>query len=383
MTTKTMPKIMLPGIGRAEEAITIFKKDPVFTCSVVLALASCLVARPKPGYIDFKVLASLFNIMIVVKAFEELHLLERASVAILNGCSDSRKVSLVLIMLCFFSSMVFTNDVALLTLVPLTLAIGRKSGLDMLPTVILQTLAANIGSSLTPMGNPQNLYIFSYYALHAWQFFSTIGPFAEAGLLWLVLLAYRNRNKKIDFMLETVELKEPKQALIWGILFVVIVLSIFGVINYLAAFLLVLATALCINRALLLKADYPLLLTFVCFFIFIGNVSHIPAVSELMKSLLSSANSTYFGSILFSQVISNVPSAILLSGFTGHWKELLLGVNIGGMGTVIASLASVISYKLYIGENSDNAGKYMARFSLWNFSGLALFTLFNYLLLQL
>lgn len=285
MTTKTLPL----ATGRLEAVFTVFKKDLVFTSSIILAMASCFIAEPQASYIDFKVLACLFNIMIVVKAFEELHLLERMSVGILNGCNDSRRVSLVLVTLSFFSSMLFTNDVALLTLVPLTLVISRKSGLEMMPTVIMQTLIA---------------------------------------------------------------------------------------------FLLTAFVALCVNRGLLLKADYPLLMTFVCFFIFIGNISHIPAVNSLMKGLLDNGTSTYFGSILLSQAISNVPSAILLSGFTPHWKELLLGVNVGGMGTIIASLASVILYKLYIGEKPENAGKYIAKFSLYNFVSLALFALLNYLLLQ-
>lgn len=377
-----MIKILPPATNKLEAAFTVCKKDPVFTASFILALASCFVALPSASYIDFKVLASLFNIMIVVKAFEELHLLERISVSILNGCRDSRRVSLVLIMLSFFSSMLFTNDVALLTLVPLTLVISRKSDLDMMSAVIMQTLAANIGSSLTPMGNPQNLYLFSYYKLNAGQFFTTVGVFTALGFIWLILLNHRSTNVKLQLTLNAVDIKDKRLAALWGVLFIVIVLSVFGIVNYAIAFLLTAVVALCVNRRLLLKADYPLLMTFVCFFIFIGNISHIPAVDTLMKSLLDSGTSTYIGSILLSQVISNVPSAILLSGFTPHWKELLLGVNVGGMGTIVASLASVISYKLYIGEKPENAGKYMAKFSIYNFAGLALFALLNYLLLQ-
>lgn len=361
--------------------VAFLRRDLVFTISLILAVISCFIGTPKIEYIDFKVLACLFNIMIIVKAFEELHLLERLSIGILNSCSDSRKVSLVLILLTFFSSMLFTNDVALLTLVPLALIIGRKSGLDMLATVIMQTLAANIGSSLTPMGNPQNLYIFSYYKLHASQFFTTVGLFSLLGLIWLLFLNHRRKNLKLDFKLEEVEIKDRKQALLWGVVFIVIVLSVFNIISYTIAFLVTAATTLCFNRRLLLKADYSLLVTFVCFFIFIGNISHIPAVSNLMKGFLDNSLLAYAGSMLLSQVISNVPSAILLSGFTPHWKELLLGVNIGGMGTIIASLASVISYKLYIGEKPQNSGKYLKNFSLYNFGGLILFAVLNYFVL--
>jgi len=363
--------------------VEMLKKDPVFFASVILAAASCFVALPRLEYIDFKVLACLFNIMVVIKAFEELHLLEKLSISILNRCNDSRMVSLVLIGLSFFSSMVFTNDVALLTLVPLALMIGKKSGLDIMQTVILQTLAANIGSSLTPMGNPQNLYLFSFYGLKASQFFATVGIFSATGFLWLLLLNRMCKNTMLQFTLDTVEIKDKKRAALWGAVFVFIVLSVFGIVPYSAAFLVTVAAALLLNRRLLLKADYPLLITFICFFIFIGNISHIPVVNTWMKGLLGSGTSTYFSSILLSQAISNVPSAILLSGFTVHWKELLLGVNVGGMGTIIASLASVISYKLYIGEKPENAGKYMLKFAIYNTVSLGFFALLNYLLLQL
>ena len=378
MTTKTIPLVN----DKMLTALTGIKKDPVLAASVILAAASCFAALPRAEYIDFKVLACLFNIMIVVKAFEELHLLEKFSIGILNRCKDSRRVSLVLIVLSFFSSMIFTNDVTLLTMVPLALMIGRKSDMDIMPNIILQTLAANIGSSLTPMGNPQNLYLFSYYGLEASQFFTTVGIFTAMGFLWLLLLNRTGSNTKLQFTLEAVEIKDKKQAALWGAVFAVIILSVFGIVPFTAAFLLTVAAALCLDRRLLLKADYPLLVTFICFFIFIGNISNIPAVNSLMKGLLGSGTSTYFSSILLSQAISNVPSAILLSGFTPHWKELLLGVNVGGMGTIIASLASVISYKLYIGEKPQNASKYMLWFTLYNGIGLAFFALLNFLLLQ-
>lgn len=152
--------------------ITLLKRDPVFSLSFILASLSCVFSYPRLEYINFEVLACLFNLMVVVKAFEELRLLDRFAVGIINRCTNSRRVSLVMISLSFFASMIITNDIALLTLVPLTLIISRKSGMNALLTVILQTLAANIGSSLTPVGNPQNLYIFSYYKLTAAQFLS-------------------------------------------------------------------------------------------------------------------------------------------------------------------------------------------------------------------
>lgn len=378
MTTKTVSLKAMKAV-RLDTITRIFKTDIVFTASFVLALASCIFIQPKLEYIDFRVLASLFDIMLAIKAFEELQLLEKLSVGILNRCEGSRRVQLVLILTTFFSSMVFTNDVALLTLVPLALIIGKKSGRDMAETIIFQTLAANIGSSLTPMGNPQNLYIFSYYGLNAGQFFSTVGVFSAAGLVFLVIINHRTKNTGLEVDLEDVRLANKGHLAVWSLVFILIILSVFRIIDYRIAFAVTAAAALLLNRNLLMKVDYRLLLTFVCFFIFIGNISHINAVGSMLKALLRSETSVYFGSVLLSQVISNVPSAILLSNFTDRWKELLLGVNVGGMGTIIASLASVISYKLYIAENQEGAAKYLSRFSLYNIFGLVLFTVLNLL----
>lgn len=357
--------------------LEVFKKDIVFTISFFLALVSCFIYTPKLHYIDFKVLASLFNLMIVVTAFEELKLLDMFAISILNKCGNSRRISLVLITLCFFCSMLITNDVALLTFVPLTLIISKKSDIPMTETIIFQTLAANIGSSLTPMGNPQNLFIFSHYGLTAHQFFITVIFFTSTGAIWLYLLNRRIKVINLDVTLKPVKIENRLKTFLWIALFFIITASILGVISYKTALLLTLLTALLLDKSLLLKIDYLLLATFLCFFIFIGNVSNIAAVNVYMSEHLKGTYSLYFGSILLSQFISNVPSAILLSKFTTAWKPLLLGVNIGGMGSIIASLASVISYKLFIRDNPYAGKSYMIKFSLYNLLGLIIFTLLN------
>lgn len=358
-----------------------FKNDPVFSLSFVLALLSCIFSKPRMEYIDFEVLACLFNLMVVVKAFEELRLLDKFAVGILNRCTSSRRVSLVMILLSFFASMVVTNDIALITLVPLTLIIRSKSDMNVLVTVILQTLAANIGSSLTPIGNPQNLYIFSYYKLTAAQFFAPISLFAAVGLIWLFFLNLNTPKADFDINLEPVQIKDGRKAAVWVALFCIIILSVFDLVNYQLVFPGILILTLIIDKELLKKVDYLLLATFVCFFVFIGNISSMPAISGYMEQYLNSAGRTYFSSIFLSQVISNVPCAVFLSKFTVYWRELLLGVNIGGMGTIIASLASVISFKLFTKDDSENSGKYMMKFSIYNFISLAVFTFINYFLL--
>jgi len=359
--------------------INIFKKDIVFTLSLVLALISCLFYTPQLQFINFKVLVSLFNLMIVVKAFEELKLLDRLAIVILNKCSNSRKVSMMLILLCFFSSMLVTNDVALITFVPLTLIISKKTNISMLETIILQTIAANIGSSLTPMGNPQNLYIYSHYKLEPIEFFMTVFSLFFFGVLLLFILNHRLNNKSLEIDLPILKIPNPKKSIIWMIVFCLITASILGVLNYKFAFIITLSTVFILDRKLLFKIDYYLLITFVCFFVFIGNISKLKMISHYMIDHLKSTTSVYFNSIFFSQLISNVPASILLSKFTANWKPLLLGVNLGGMGTLIASLASVISYKLFIKEHPHESKKYLIKFSLYNFLGLLTLTILTYL----
>lgn len=266
--------------------------------------------------------------------------------------------------------MFVTNDVALITFVPLTLIIGQKAEIAKVETVILQTIAANIGSSLTPMGNPQNLFIFSYYRLGTMEFFSTVGLLAVMGIFLLGVFVFRMERQELKINLPKRPLKEYKKTAIWGIVFTIIIVSIMGGISYQLAFLAVLLTVLFSDRSLLLKIDYLLLFTFICFFIFIGNLSHIVAVHAFVHQVLHSTSSVYFGSILASQVISNVPASILLSKFTGDWQALLLGVNVGGLGTLVASLASLISYKLFSSDHMKARKEYLVKFTIYNFGFL-------------
>lgn len=362
-------------------SLHFFKKDIVFTISLFLALTSCLIHAPKLQYIDFKVLVSLFNLMLAVKAFEEEKLLDKIALVILNRCQNSKMVSTILILLCFFSSMFITNDVALITFVPLTLIIAHKTGLNMIETIILQTIAANLGSSLTPMGNPQNLFIFSHYGITSRQFFSTIVFLAVLGLISILLMIQRMKNKPLNIDLPVIAVANRKKAIIWGIIFCIIVSSIFGFINYKLAFIIVLGTVFLLDKQLLKKIDYLLLITFICFFIFVGNISSIETVRTFTSECLKNPTSLFFSSVFLSQFISNVPATILLAKFSLTWKPLLLGVNIGGLGTIIASLASVISYKLFLKKYPEKSKAYLVKFSLYNFSFLVLLSGIQYLIL--
>lgn len=361
------------------QILDILRGDLVFTLSAILAIITSFFSFPKIEYIDFKVLLTLFNLMLIISAFKHIKILDKLAITLLTKFDSSKKISLILVYLTFFSSMLITNDVALITFVPLTLIISKRANLSVMKLVIFQTIAANIGSGLTPMGNPQNLFIFSYYNLTALEFFRIMIPCTLLGAIWLFILNCSEKNKKLQFDLENIIIENKLQVLIFCALFIFIILSVFNIINYKLAFMITISAVFLLNKDLLIKVDYILLLTFVCFFIFIGNLSSLPFVQQYMKVFLQNKTSTYFASITLSQIISNVPCSILLANFTSNWGELLLGVNIGGLGTLIASLASVISYKLYINESTYEAkSKYLSCFTLYNLISLLVFTLVNY-----
>lgn len=365
------------NLGKAIEKL---KGEMVFTISVILAIVTSFISMPKLEYIDFKVLLSLFNLMVMVKAFEELKIMDKLAVKILNRYENARKVSLVLIGITFFSSMLITNDVALITFVPLALIIGNRAKFNVMNTVIFQTLAANIGSSLTPMGNPQNLFLFSFYSLKPLDFFKVTIPFVIMGGIWLIILNLKVKNGILEFALEDIDIQDKKKSAIYGVLFLLIILSVFSIIDYKAIFVATLTIVLILDRNLLSKVDYFLLITFVCFFIFIGNLSNMDLIRSYLVSFLDNKAKTYVAALGLSQAISNVPCAILLSSFTDNWRELLLGVNIGGMGTLIASLASVISYKLYCDySTTDGTKEYLIKFTAYNVISLILIGVVNYI----
>ena len=361
--------------------LEFLKKESVLVIALSLAIISCFIATPKLSYIDFKVLILLFNLMIVVAAFKELKVLDNIAVGLLKRCNSYKSISTALVFITFVSAMVVTNDVALITFVPLSIVIAKKADISVLKIVIFQTLAANLGSSFTPMGNPQNLFIYSYFNLKPLDFFIITGPILLLSIVFLLILI--NRDKKLDLNLELEDVKvgNKNHIVVFSILFLVILLSVFHLIDYKLTFVITILIVLLLNRSLFSQVDFSLLITFVGFFIFVGNISTLDSVKTFMENILGSGKSTFIASVLSSQVISNVPATMLLSGFTNHIKELLLGVNIGGMGTLIASLASVISYKIYTSEFEVADNKYMKLFTYYNVLGLILMTLVAYLFL--
>ena len=377
-----MSQIIQTQKGKKKSSfIEFLKKECVLVIAVTLAILSSFISIPKLSYIDFKVLILLFNLMVVVAAFKELKVLDSIAIGLLKKCNTYTSISLALVFITFISSMIVTNDVALITFVPLSIVIARKANINVLKIVVFQTLAANLGSSFTPMGNPQNLFIYSFYNLSPIDFFKITLPIVILAVLFLVLLVFKDKKMNLSLDLEDVKIDNKRDVYLFGGLFLIILLSVFHVIDDKVTFLITIVMVLILNKKLFSQVDYSLLITFIGFFIFVGNISTMDVVKNFMEGILNSPKSTFLASVLSSQVISNVPATMLLSGVTDNFKELLLGVNIGGMGTLIASLASVISYKIYTSEfGNDN---YMKSFTFYNILGLIIFVPIAYIFIAL
>ena len=345
--------------------LRFFRREPVLCVSALAAAASCCFVPPDRGYLaypDLRTLALLYCLMVVVAGLRRAGLLPRLAGTLCARAGNVRRLGLLLVLLSFFSSMFITNDVALLTFVPfaasaLTLG-GRRKALSY--TVVLQTAAANLGSMLTPVGNPQNLYLYSRYGY-------SLGAFLRLTLpLWLLSLLLcagacllLDRSPLTPEAEALPELDRRRLAISLG-LFLLCLGTVLRLLPWPVMLLGLLAVLLIADRSLLGEADFLLLLTFLCFFVFSGNLARIPAVSDTLRRLLRGRE--YLVALGSSQVISNVPAALLLSGFTEAGDALVLGVDIGGLGTPIASLASLISLKLYSRTEEARPGRFLGEF---------------------
>ncbi|MBQ0167033.1 MAG: citrate transporter [Treponema sp.] len=345
-----------------KKVVSFIKKEPVLCAALILALFAVIFVKPGvsqvTGAIDFRVLSLLFSLMAIIQAFRSVNVLDAFAAFVLKACHTVRSLFLSLTALVFFSSMAVTNDVALLTFVPITLITCRKARLSekqIVLLIVIETLAANLGSCVTPMGNPQNLFLFSYYNMDGGQFFLETLKIGVPSLILLVALILVLTRRTVSLTTGAASpispVRSPWRTIVYTATLITILLSVFRVLDYkvsLAVTVIVLAVC---NWRLFAKVDYSLLLTFTGFFIFTGTISSVPAVSETLSRLLKTPLSSYITAIAASQIISNVPAALLLSGFTENAQALLLGVNVGGLGTLIASLASVISFKLYAADH--------------------------------
>lgn len=362
-------------------AARFVKREAVLCIAVLLAVISMFFVPPNAGYadyIDWDTLALLFALMAVMKGFQRAGLFDYLANKLLKRANTSKKLMAVLVFAPFFLSMVVTNDVSLITFVPFALIVLKSAGLHrlILPTVVLQTLAANLGSMLTPIGNPQNLYLYNASGMSFGELVLTMLPYVALsgiGLLVAVLLFKSSPVGEVEVQSQL----KGAFALSWpAVFFVCALLGLFDVIPTIAVAAAVLLFLLVADRKTLAKIDYSLLGTFVAFFIFIGNMGNIQAFMGNIQAFRTFLSSVIEGNevivaVLASQVISNVPAALLLSGFSAEWPALVVGCNIGGLGTLIASMASLISYKSIARECPERRGAYIVQFTIFNIIFLA------------
>lgn len=354
---------------------TFIRHDPVLFAAMVLAVISAFFVPPSAqyiSYIDYRVLCLLLSLMLVVAGLKKAGVFDLLVSKLLSMAASARALAAVLTGVCFFSSMLITNDVALITFVPLAIMTLTQAGKQklLIPVIVLQTIAANLGSMLTPLGNPQNLYIYALSGMSTGKFLAVMSIPTALSFVLLAISILFIKGEKIDIDRNSLpQVSGLKRAIPWAALFIVCILAVAHILHYAVALVVVVLAVLMLDRSILPKADYGLLLTFIFFFIFIGNIKALPAVSNALSQLVAGREMTV--GILLSQFISNVPAAMLLSGFTTDYPSLLLGVNLGGLGTLIASMASVISYKLYAAADGAKPGKYLGIFTAVNVAMLA------------
>lgn len=373
------------------------RSEMVLTAALVLALLSMFLVHPDGAYaeyIDFRTLSILFCLMAVMAGFQDAGVFQLIAERLLKKVKSVFGLVYILVMLCFFFSMLITNDVALITFVPFTFIVLQLTGEELekkliIPVVVMQTIAANLGSMMTPIGNPQNLYLYGKSGYSFGGFMLLMLPYGAAafGMLtvYLAVLGKRggrrpeNAMKKeslpgtdrlqVRFAAET-SLKGREAAILrYVALFLVCLLVVVRVIPYPVALGIVVLVLAVFDRKLFARVDYALLLTFVGFFVFIGNMGRVPMFNQFLAGIIE--GNEVLTAVISSQIISNVPAALLLSGFTEQVEGLILGTNLGGLGTLIASMASLISYKYIARSDKCSKGAYFKSFTLWNLIFLA------------
>ncbi len=358
------------------------RKNAVLCIAALLAAGTACIVPPDAeyaGYFDLKTLCCLFSVLAVVCALKNIHFFTILARKIVSITGSLRAAILALVYITFLGSMLIANDMALLTFLPLGYFVLNSTGTEryMAPVFILQNIAANLGGMLTPFGNPQNLYLYSYFQIPTGEFMRIMLPcfLLSVVLITVCCLCF---PKQSILLTGSCEHSLPAgRTWLYLALFALSIIIVFRVIPYWIGLAVIVAALLFADRRALRAVDYPLLLTFVCFFIFSGNMSRIPAVSRLLTHLME--QQPLLVSVLSCQFISNVPSSILLSHFTADYRSLLLGVNIGGTGTIIASLASLITFREYTAHNPGKSGYYLLLFSAFNFGFLIVLTLFSLL----
>ena len=357
--------------------IKFLKENAVMTIALIAAIVTSFfvpVDKEYLGYFDFKTLTCLFCVLAVVCALRNICFFYVLAQRIVVLFKNARMCVLALVYITFIGSMLIANDMALLTFLPLGYFVLTETGKEkyMAFTFIMQNISANLGGMLTPFGNPQNLYLYTRFNIPNVEFMGIMAfPFILSIALITLCCFVFVKPEKLNIPDSDVVL-DRKRTVIYLILFALSIAIVFRSIPYLVGLIIIPVVLFFADRKALKAVDYPLLLTFVFFFIFAGNMARIDIINKLFSSLLE--KNTLLFSIFSCQFISNVPSAILLSQFTGDYVNLLRGVNIGGVGTLISSLASLITFRTYVHHNPGKTWGYLVKFSLFNFSFLIILT---------
>ena len=358
--------------------INFIKKEVVLVVATILAIGSAFVIPPSLAYmdyIDWHVLELLLCLMTVMAGLQKCGLFDWLGEALLKKTNRVWQLCLVLVMLCFFLSMVITNDVALITFVPFAIVTLEKCQKErlLIPVVVLQTVAANLGSMLTPIGNPQNLYLYNLSGMGLGEFIVCMLPNTALSFVLIIVSLLLIRGKGESVTLggseqgqegQVHKQVDKKQSFVYLFLFILSLLVVAKILAVELVLGIVLIVVFCMDKSVLKNVDYCLLLTFISFFIFTGNLGNISAIRDTLQALVDGRE--LLVGVIASQGISNVPAALLLSGFTSDYRALLVGVNLGGLGTLIASMASLISYKILANKYNERKGAYFLWFTIVN-----------------
>ncbi len=359
--------------------IDFLKKNIVMVIAFLAAFITTFfvpIDKAYAGYFDFKTLTCLFCVLAVVCALKDIKFFYILAQKVVQVFKNARLCVIALVYITFIGSMLIANDMALLTFLPLGYFVLSTTNMQkyMAVTFILQNIAANLGGMLTPFGNPQNLYLYTKFNIPNLEFMGIMAPeFILAIILITIFCVIFVKPEKLSINTDTAHLP-PLRTILYLSLFALSIAIVFRGIPYWVGLIIIPIVLIFADRHALASVDYPLLLTFIFFFIFSGNMARIGVVKDFFSMLMQ--KSTLLFSTLSCQFISNVPSAILLSQFTNDYRHLLLGVNIGGVGTLIASLASLITFREYTKHNKGKALKYIGLFSAFNFTFLAILLVF-------
>ena len=368
-----------------QHIISFIRKNTVLAVAFITALLTSIIIpidKEYINYFDFKTLSCLFCVLAVVCALKNINFFYILAQKIIHFFKNARATITVLVYITFIGSMLIANDMALLTFLPLGYFVlsSTKKEKYMCFTFIMQNIAANLGGMLTPFGNPQNLYLYTKFNIPTLEFMKIMAPPFIISIAIITLCCYIFVKTEPLEIADSKPEFEKKRTIIYLLLFLLSIAIVFRTIPYITGLIIIPLVLLFMDREALKAVDYPLLFTFFFFFIFAGNMSRIEIIQKLFSFLLN--KSTLLFSIFSCQLISNVPSAILLSRFTQNYTDLLIGVNIGGVGTLISSLASLITFREYVKYNPKKTFQYLGMFTAFNFGFLILLTFSELIILH-